>query len=82
MLILYTSSVDRSIVASSVCLWGAIIIIVSPGSEIMAIRCCPMVELDNVMVPGPEGLIGTMVRVMDAVFVIYAVGNNGRGAAG
>ena len=43
----------------------------SPG---LAILCCAMVELD--MESGPEGLIGTVVRFMDDVFGIYAVGNS------
>ena len=42
----------------------------SPG---LAILCCAMVELE--MGLGPEGLIGTVVRFMDDVFGIYAVGN-------
>ena len=43
---------------------------VSPG---LAILCCAMVELE--MGLGPEGLIGTVVRFMDDVCGIYAVGN-------
>ena len=43
----------------------------SPG---LAILCCAMVELD--MKAGPEGLIGTVVRFMDDVFGIYAVGSS------
>ena len=42
----------------------------SPG---LAILCCAMVELE--MELRPEGLIGTVVRLMDDVFDIYAVGN-------
>ena len=42
----------------------------SPG---LTILCCAMVEMG--MELGPEGLIGTVVRFMDDVFGIYAVGN-------
>ena len=45
--------------------------LMSPGLPIL---CCAMVELD--MEPGPEGLNGTVVRFMDDVFSIYAVGNS------
>ena len=43
----------------------------SPG---LAILCCAMVEME--MEQGPEGLIGTVVRFMDDVFGVYAVGND------
>ena len=43
----------------------------SPG---LAILCCAMVELD--MQHGPKGLIGTVVRSMDDVFGICAVGSS------
>ena len=69
MAILCTSYVVRSIVVSLVYQWGAIIM--SPG---LAILCCAIVELD--MESGPEGLIGTVVRFMDDVFGIYAVGSS------
>ena len=36
----------------------------------LVILCCAMVE------SGPEGLIGTVVRYMDDVLGIYAVGSN------
>ena len=43
----------------------------------VAILCCVMVELE--MGPGLEGLIGAVVRLMDDVFGIYAVGNSAQG---
>ena len=68
MLILCTSPVDRSIVATLVYPMGGLM---SLG---LGILCRVMVELE--MESGPEGLIRTVVRFMDDVFGIYVVGNS------